>query len=181
MALVNFNDCFKCDGRVIWITGLSGSGKTTIALELIKLLKDSLNVVFLDGDIVRKVIGEDDLGFNPSDRLKNAYRICRLAGMLEAQGLTVVVSTMSLSHEIHCWNRNYFKDYFEIYLKVNIDILKSRDPKGIYSRAKKGTEKNIVGIDLPIEEPKYPDMIIDNSGSKETIAQITKEIFKQIL
>ena len=107
-------------GKLIWITGLSGAGKTTIATAVFKKLKEKkANSVFLDGDIIRDVLN-NDLSHNPKDRLKNAYRISKLCEFLTSQNIHVVCSTMSLFKEIHQMNRKNIANYYEIFVDVKI-------------------------------------------------------------
>jgi len=165
---------------VIWITGLSGAGKTSIAKAVIKKLQNSsVPTALLDGDDVRQAIADQTTGHDPTGRILNAKRICRLAKMLEAQDLTVVVGTMSLFHEIHDWNRNNFQDYFEVLLKADMETLKKRDGKGLYSRVLNGKESNMPGIDLTYEEPKTPHLILENNGNSKGFDEFADAILLQ--
>lgn len=163
-------------GVVIWITGLSGAGKSTIAHRTYELLKSvKPNVVLLDGDAFRAIIGED-LRHNANDRLLNAYRIARFCKFLSDQGIDVVCATMSLFHECHEWNRKNIRRYFEVYLRVTMEAVMRRDPKGIYKRAKQGLESGVVGVDLPFHEPLQPDLVIDNTTDRTIFDAIAHEI-----
>jgi len=156
---------------VIWITGLSGSGKTTIAKRVFEIInKKYKNSVFLDGDIIREVLKHS--GYSLEDRLKSAWQTHNLCKLLDKQGLVVVIATMSLFDEIQKANRNKFSSYYEIFLDVDMDILIKRDQKQLYSRALKGLEKNVVGIDLPYDKPKNADLYLKN----ETIDELNKNI-----
>lgn len=169
----------KKNGQVYWITGLSGAGKTTIAKELynrIKIVKE--NVIFLDGDILRDVFG-NDLGYSLSDRKKSAMRNSKLCKLLSNQGIDVVIATISMFDECREWNRKNIKNYNEIYLKVPIEILVKRNQKQLYSNALDGKEENVLGINLDFEEPKNPNVIINNDGSK-SIDEILKKLTKII-
>ena len=147
---------------VDWITGLSGAGKTTIGREYYSHLKSSRdNVVFLDGDELRKIMGEE-YGYELHDRKKLAYRYARLSKMLSEQGIHVVIATISMFNEVREWNRSNIANYVEIYIKVPLEILIERDQKNIYSRK----EENIVGFNIKMEEPKNPDIVIFNDGLK---------------
>ncbi len=163
-------------GQVIWITGLSGAGKTSIASKVVEQLRARQTAVLLDGDVVRQIVDDPNTGHDAESRLVNAYRICRMAQVLAAQGLTVVVATMSLFHEIHAWNRSNLPSYFEVYLKVDIEVLRARDPKGLYSRSDCGIESHLAGVDIPYEEPLDPDLVIDNNGPVAGIAEIAARI-----
>ena len=98
--------------------------------------------------------------------MRNA-RICRV---LSVQGVDVVCATISLLHDVHRWNRVNIPSYHEIYLRVPLEELTRRDPKGLYASARRGELKNVVGLDIPVEEPTIPDLIIDNYGRLDAAA-----------
>ncbi len=149
--------------KLIWITGLSGSGKTTIGQELYKKIKQkNTNTVFLDGDSFREILG-NDLGHTSNDRLENAKRISRMCVFLILQDINVVCATMSLYKEVHQLNRNKIKNYFEIFIECKIEELIKRDQKGLYSAAINNKIQNIVGIDLPYDKPTNCELIINNN------------------
>ena len=153
-------------GTVYWFTGLSGAGKTTLGRLFYETLKKSKDdVIFLDGDELRQTIAAD-LGHGPEDRKKSAMRNSRLCKQLADQGFDVVCSTISLWHECQEWNRGHIRSYKEIYVRAPIPVLTARDSKKIYSRAASAELKNVWGVDLEPEEPKNPDLVIDNDGSK---------------
>lgn len=166
-------------GTVYWLTGLSGSGKTTIGkLFYSNLRQIKPNVVFLDGDILRGVFG-NQFGHSPDERKNLAFCYARFCKMLSEQGIDVVCATISMYRECRKWNRNNISKYKEIYLRVPIEVLIERDQKQLYSRALKGEVNNIMGIDLEIDEPEYPDAVIDNNGSKQPTI-IAKELFETL-
>ncbi len=147
--------------NVIWITGLSAAGKTTLA----KLLTDKLRsqgraVVMLDGDELREALSSTK-DHSQEARLSLAYKYAGLARLIASQGVMVVVSTVALIREIHQWNRENQPGYFEVYLKVDIDELRRRDPKGIYRRYDAGEIQNVAGLDMTIDEPLKPDLVIE--------------------
>jgi len=151
--------------KLYWLTGYSGAGKTTVGKELYKILKEENNAtVFLDGDEMRKVFG-DDLGYTKEDRYKAAMRYAKLCNFLTSQGLDVVCCTVSMFNAVRDWNRENTKNYIEVYLKVPQEVLQERDQKGMYSGQQQGTTNNVVGVDLVMEEPQNPNIIIENDGS----------------
>lgn len=164
---------------LLWITGLAGSGKTTIARKVYSSIKKKhSNSVFLDGDDFRAIM-QDELGFHLEDRKKNAWRIARLCSFLTSQGINVVCSTMSLYKEIHGYNRKFNKKYFEVFIDVDMNELIKRDKKGLYSLAIKGSIKNVTGIDLPFDKPENADLLLFNN-TKSDINKNIKSILKKI-
>jgi cytidine diphosphoramidate kinase len=152
-------------GCVYWFTGLSGAGKTTIGrLFYERLRQHHRHVVFLDGDVLREVFG-NDLGHSLDQRMQSAMRNSRLCKMLSDQGIDVVCATISMFHECRRWNRQHIPAYREIYIRVPKAVLIERDQKQLYSRAMRGEIQNVMGVDLDIEEPECPDLVIDNDGS----------------
>ena len=168
------------EGRVIWITGLSGAGKSTIARATVKQLRtQGEQSVLIDGDEIRDAIRDPHTGHDPTSRLANAYRICRLAQLLAKQGQTVIVATMSIFHEIHAWNRDQLPNYFEVWVEVDLDALRTRDARGLYSRAQSGEAKNVAGLDLGYERPLHPDLILTNNPPLRKPEELASELLKQ--
>ena len=158
---------------VIWSTGLSGSGKTTLAVALRDILKPQLpHTVLIDGDVIRDAFGES-LGYAEPDRVIQINRIQRLAKILADQGLIVIVAALYSHPDLLAWNRKNLSEYFEIYLKASQDLLHRRDQKNLYSMAKKGETKNVVGIDIPWHAPQAPDLIFkaDEEAQPQQMAQ----------
>lgn len=156
----------KNQGRVVWITGLSGAGKSTLAQKVVQRLRiqDGAHVVLLDGDELRAVFGAVAAGANNhgrEGRLALAMQYAHLCRMLATQGVTVVIATISLFQEVHAWNRANLPGYFEVYLKVPVDELRRRDPKGIYQKFDAGTLSHVAGLDLPVDEPLAPDWLVE--------------------
>jgi adenylylsulfate kinase-like enzyme len=154
-------------GRVVWITGLSGAGKSTVARELLSLLrKDGQWCISLDGDELRPVFGQVTLrseDYERPARLALGSGYARLARLIAQQGATAVVTTISLFKELHVWNRKNLPGYFEVYLKVPVEELRRRDPKGIYRRFESGELRNVAGLDQPADEPQSPDLLVEFS------------------
>ncbi len=165
---------------IIWLIGLSGVGKTAIGMEAYKLLRAKRpNVVFLDGDIVREIMG-GDLGYTMDDRLNNARRICRLGKYLDSQGIDVVCGILSIFPETQKWNRENIPHYFEVYIRAPLETLIQRDPKGLYRRALAGEIKNVVGMDIEFPPPPHPDLIIDNDTMLASLEPIARRILNAI-
>ena len=148
---------------VLWITGLSASGKTTVARAFLEVSKNSgVQKVFLDGDHIRELFG-GDLGYDESSRIKHIQRVQRLAKFLTGQGIDVVVAALYSNREILAENRKLFDKYFEVYLKADIEFLKLRENKSLYSKAQSNEIKDVVGVDIKWQEPTTPDLIIDTN------------------
>lgn len=163
---------------VYWITGLAGAGKTTIGEKLFALLKREFpNSVFLDGDTLREIIG-NDLTYTQSHRLESSRRNARLCKLLSSQGIHVVCSTICMYREVRNWNRLSIPDYVEIFLDVPMDLLHARDQKGLYSGAKRDSQSDMPGIDVPYELPENPDLTVMNDG-RETPDAIAARIYSQ--
>jgi cytidine diphosphoramidate kinase len=157
-------------GRVLWLTGLSGSGKTTLAHLLDRWLKDQgIHPVMLDGDAIRDLLLEP-AGHDRNTRLRIAGFNARLCSFLAHQGLTVICPTISMFHEIQAWNRDNIPGYVEIFLDAPIDVVKARDPKGIYRRFEQGEASEVVGLDIRAEFPREPDIHLSMDGSTSVAA-----------
>jgi glutamine kinase len=161
-------------GRVFWITGLSGAGKTTLGRELWNRLRAAGRpATFLDGDALRAVIAED-LDHSAGHRRRSAMRNARLCRLLAEQGGDVVCATISLFHEVQRWNRENIPGYREIYLRVPMDELRRRDSKGIYAGAERGDTQNVVGLDVAAEAPEAPDLVLDNYGALDVATAVDR-------
>lgn len=161
---------------VIWIIGLSSSGKSKIAgLVYKKLKKKKTNTVWLDGDKVRKIYN-DKLGHTLKDREKNAERISRLTKYFSDQNINVIASVLSNFPKWQNWNKKNIKNYKQVYLKVTLENLILRDKKNLYKKALKKKRKNVVGIDLKFHEPLNSDLIIDNNKMTKNFNKIVKKI-----
>ena len=164
---------------LIWITGLSGAGKTTIAKQLIFLLRSNgVNPVWLDGDTLRKALLIDG-GYSRDDRLKIARRYCNLAKTFVNQNHLVVCSTISLFYEIHEWNRTNISPYLEVFLDVPEPIRARRDTQGHFRGIGANEVTDFAGSHIMVDFPKTPDLHIQNFGDnnvEDTIAIIWKKM-----
>lgn len=149
-------------GKTIWLTGLSGSGKSTIANELASKLHNEGKLVYiLDGDNVRMGLNKD-LGFSDDDRKENIRRIAETANLMTDLGAIVITAFISPFEN----ERQMAKDiigkgnFIEVYVKADLEVCESRDPKGLYKKARAGEIPMFTGIDSPYEEPTNPDMFI---------------------
>jgi bifunctional enzyme CysN/CysC len=162
----------------LWLTGLSGSGKTTIAVGLEKRLNQSGKLTYiLDGDNIRLGINKD-LGFTEKDRIENIRRISEIAKLMVDSGLIVVVATISPFAKDRAIARSLFKnkEFVEIFVNTPKIICAKRDVKGLYKKYKQGLIKNFTGQDTIYENPKSPDLEFDTSKEKleDIIDKITK-------
>lgn len=171
-------------GRVIWITGLSGAGKSTLAAEVVARLRNRAgHIVMLDGDELREVFGAvaaNSENHGREGRLALAMQYAHLCRVISAQGLTVVIATISLFKEVHTWNRIHLPGYFEVYLKVPVEELRRRDPKGIYRRFDAGELFDVAGLDLPIDEPVAADWVAEFEPERG-VAALADELMDQLM
>lgn len=149
-------------GCVYWITGLAGTGKTTVGRTLANMLREQRpDVAFLDGDSLRAVLGGQH-GYEYQDRLALALSYARLCKMLADQKLTVVCATVSMFEAVRAWNRSHISRYREVYLTAPEALLNERRP--FYTD---GSDRRlVVGHDPRYELPKAPDVTVHNDGSQ---------------
>ena len=158
-------------GTVYFFTGLSGAGKTTIGrLFYERLAARKENVVLKDGDGLRSV-PERQVDYSTEARMGRAQARFAEYRELAEQGTDVVFCSIAMYDEVRAWNRANIDNYKEIYIKVSMETLYKRDKKGLYSSG----AKNVVGIDLPWDEPKNADVVIENDGG-ETPEEIVRRI-----
>lgn len=161
---------------VIWIIGLSGTGKTTLASQVVERIR-RLNgkVVLLDGDLIRTLFG-NDVDHTIEGRRRNAERLSVLSKFLADQGIHVVAAVLSIFPEWRRWNRESIPDYSEVYIKASMQTLLKRDIKNLYARAAKGEIINVVGVDIPFPEPENPELVIENDVDRLEFNELTDRI-----
>jgi len=143
-------------GKVIWFTGLSGAGKTTLARALAEALPQPVRV--LDADEVRAQLCAD-LGYTLADRHENIRRIAALARQLADEGNTVLVAAITPLEAMREDVRREIPAVFEVFVDTPLEVCEQRDPKGLYARARAGLLPHFTGIDSPYERPTHPDAI----------------------
>ncbi|MBO6622628.1 MAG: adenylyl-sulfate kinase [Balneola sp.] len=160
---------------VLWFTGLSGSGKSTISEELYKLMKsEGLEVEHLDGDVIRDIFPKT--GFSKADRNAHVKRVGYLASRLQAHKVFVIGSFVSPYKEARDFVREICEDFTEIYISTPFEECERRDVKGLYAKARSGEIKNFTGLDDPYEAPENPELEIDTTdiSLSEALNQITE-------
>ncbi|HEF1623574.1 TPA: adenylyl-sulfate kinase [Campylobacter lari] len=146
---------------IITLTGLAGSGKSTIGKALYNTLKqDYANIIYLDGDEFRDILGAYD--YDKQSRINLAIKRSKFAKFLNDQGMIVIITTISMFNEIYAYNRKNLKNYFEVYVKCDIEELIKRDQKNLYSKALRKEIQNVVGVDIEFDSPNS-DLVIENS------------------
>ena len=165
---------------VIWLTGIPGSGKTTLALELQKFYQQKdLPVEILDGDEIRKTLSKD-LGFSPEDRKEHNRRVIFVAQILAKNSVTTIIPLISPYRETRANARKEIPNFVEIWVKASVDECKKRDPKGLYKKALAGEIKNLTGLQAPYEEPENAELVLDTEkhSVEESIGLITSTLKK---
>lgn len=171
-------------GLVVWFTGLSGAGKSTIAIEVEKeLIKLGRAVYRLDGDNIRHGLCSD-LGFSVEDRNENVRRIAEVAALFKDAGLIILVSCISPIKKMREFARQKVGkgDFIEVYIKADIETCVKRDTKGLYKKAQKGEIINFTGISSAYEEGESVDLIIDTDilTVKESVSKVLDFIVKEV-
>ena len=170
--------------KVIWFTGLSGSGKTTMALALEKALFDKGFICqILDGDNIRSGIN-NNLGFSPEDRLENIRRIAEIAKLFINCGIICIGAFVSPTEEIRKIARDIVgeDDFLEVYMSTPIEVCENRDVKGLYAKARTGEIKEFTGISAPFEKPRNSALVIDTSDTtvEECLEILLSEVINEI-
>ena len=166
---------------VIWLIGLSKSGKTTIAKKLKKKIKEKkkINFFHIDGDVMRNIYN-DKLGHTIKDRKINAERISKFCKLLSDQGINIIASVLSNFPDWQRWNKKNIKNYKQILLKVNLKTLLTRDKQKLYRNAINGKIRNVVGVDIKFKKPIKKTIIIDNNKNLNNVNPVVEEIIKKL-
>jgi adenylylsulfate kinase len=150
----------KSPAAVLWFTGLSGSGKSTIAVRVYEeLMRRGVEVEYIDGDALREVF--PNTGFTRAEREEHLRRTGYMASRLAAHGVSVVASFVSPYRESRDFIRKLCRDFVEIYVATPLEECERRDVKGLYDRARRGEIRNFTGIDDPYEPPEHPELTLD--------------------
>ena len=161
---------------VLWLTGLSASGKTTIAKALKKELEKYRGKVHhLDGDEVRDA-SKEKLGFSKEDRDKNISLAIDLAKMYQDKGFIVIASFISPYREHRAWGRDRLDNFIEVFVNAPLEVCESRDPKGMYKKARTGEIEVFTGVSDPYEEPDNPDIHLKTNDTRveDCVGEIIK-------
>lgn len=168
-------------GLMVWFTGLSGSGKSTIAIALERELQNrGLLCRILDGDNIRSGIN-NNLGFSEEDRIENIRRIAEVGKLFVDTGVITIAAFISPNNALREMAANIIgkNDFMEIYVSTPLEECERRDVKGLYAKARRGEIKNFTGISAPFEAPAHPALSIDTS--RLTVEESVKELLKLIL
>ena len=169
-------------GFVLWFTGLPGSGKTTIARGVAKVLREKgFRVEVLDGDEVRRWLSPE-AGFTREDRIRHLTRVAYVSRLLARNGVIVIASFVSPYRDVRKKIRSIIEEeglpFIEVYVECSIEECMRRDPKGLYKRALKGEIKHMTGIDDPYEPPINPEIKINTE--KESITNNINKVLNRI-
>ena len=174
-------ELLKQHSVMIWFTGLSGSGKSTIAIALEReLQKRGLLCRILDGDNIRSGIN-NNLGFSAEDRIENIRRIAEIGKLFVDTGIITIAAFISPNNDIREMAANIIgkENFMEIYVSTPIEECERRDVKGLYAKARKGEIKNITGISAPFEAPQHPALSLDTS--KLSVEESVNKLLELIL
>ena len=156
--------------RCLWLTGLSASGKSTLANLLEKrLMAAGRHTCVLDGDNLRHGLSRD-LGFSEADRAENIRRVAEVGRLMVDAGLIVIVALISPFRRDRDFARSLFEpaDFMEVFVDAPLDVCAARDPKGLYAKAEKGEIRNLTGVGSPYEPPERPDLRVDTESLSPT-------------
>jgi adenylylsulfate kinase len=170
----------KQKGAVLWFTGLSGSGKSTVANEVAYKLHSIGKLTYvLDGDNIRHGLNKN-LGFSPEDRNENIRRISEVANLFSDSGVIAITAFISPYRKYRNFCRELVGNgrFVEIFCRASLETCESRDPKGLYKKAREGLIKDFTGINAPYEEPDNPELIVDTD--KETVDESAEKVMKKL-
>ena len=178
-------ELLKQHGLMIWFTGLSGSGKSTIAIALERELQQrGLLCRILDGDNIRSGIN-NNLGFSAEDRVENIRRIAEVGKLFVDTGIITLAAFISPNNEIREMAAGIIgkEDFLEIYVSTPLEECERRDVKGLYAKARRGEIKNFTGISAPFEAPTHPALSLDTSklSLKESVDQLLDLILPKVI
>jgi adenylylsulfate kinase len=166
-------------GCVIWFTGLSGSGKTTIAHVVEDALVEAgVPVEILDGDVVRENLSKG-LGFSKEDRDTNIRRIAFVAHLLQRNGTFVITAAISPYRDIRREARDMIKDFVEVYAEAPLEVCEERDVKGLYAKARAGEIKGFTGIDDPYEAPENAEVVCHTAD--QSVEESAKQVIDKLI
>lgn len=163
----------KNKGAVIWVTGLSGSGKSLIAKKIKKNFdKKKISSILINGDDLRKIFRLNK--FDKKSRLQYAYGYSLLSKKISDQGINVIIGTIAMFHKIRNWNRKNINNYYEVYIKTPYKLLKQRNKKKLYL----SKIKSVIGKDIKAELPKRPNFILLNNfkDQEKNFLKLNKKI-----
>jgi bifunctional enzyme CysN/CysC len=166
------------EGAIVWFTGLSGAGKSTIAREVYnELWARGIKVEMVDGDEIRKDLSKD-LGFSQEDRAENIRRIGVVAGLLARHGVVVLVSAISPYRAGREEARRRFPNFLEVFVNAPLSVCEERDPKGLYRKARNGLIPSFTGLDHPYERPISPE--IECRTDQESLTECTHKVLSAL-
>ncbi len=170
-------------GLMVWFTGLSGSGKSTIAIALERELhRRGLLCRILDGDNIRSGIN-NNLGFSEEDRVENIRRIAEVGKLFVDTGIITLAAFISPNNALRQMAAEIIgkEDFIEVYVSTPIEVCEQRDVKGLYARARRGEIKDFTGVSAPFEAPEHPDLSLDTSvlTLEESVGKLIELILKR--
>lgn len=172
------NSIVSSVGFTCWLTGLSGSGKSTIATTLLEQLNALyLPCEILDGDVIRKYLS-NDLGFSPKDRESNALRVSYICSLLNKHNIITIVALISPCNATRKKIKSSLENFIEIYVDCPLDECIKRDPKGLYKKALSGEISEFTGISSPYTAPDHPDIILKTN--EENVDQSVQKILEYL-
>lgn len=165
---------------VIWITGISGTGKTTLGKHFYKCFKkENPSTIYFDGDKFRSLF-KNDIKYSLRDRNTNAQRLTTLIKYLSNQNINIVISANITTFRFRKWCRKNIKNYIEVYIQTTKKNLAQRDYKNLYKMVLQKKIKNVVGIDMPFKKPSGCDLYLNNNKSKDDLLKNYKMILNLI-